>query len=101
MATVIDTPEGISAWYFLSAVSQLSLEIKTGRNYYGKTSVLKGIQARGWTSVTGRATKVNKMVALTELLHEQPASPVVNLARETLAAACAEMGITIEAVPAE
>jgi len=97
--TVLDTPEGINTWFYLSAVSQLGLEIKTGRNYYGRTSVLKGIQARGMTSVTGNATKINKMLALAELLWEQPSSPVIDLARETLQAACDEMGIEIK--PAE
>jgi hypothetical protein len=97
-AIVLDRPEQISAWVFLSAISQLALEVKTGQNYYGRTSVLKGIQAKGWTSVTGKATKINKVTALAELLHEQPSSPVIDLARKTLDAACAEMGITFEVV---
>ena len=102
MATVIDTPEGIANWYYLSAVSQLGFELRTGRNYYGRVSVLKGIQARGWVSVTGRATKINKMLALAELIHGQPAtSPVINRAREALAAACEEEGVTIESVPVD
>jgi hypothetical protein len=94
--TVLDTPEQINAWRYLSAVSQLSLEVQLGTNYYGsRGSVLKGIQANGWTSVTGRATRRNKLLALAELLHEQPSSPVIDLARKTLAEACEADGIQI------
>lgn len=94
-ATTIDTPEGISNWYFLSAVSQLHLELKTGMNYYGKTSVLKALQLRGYTSVTGRATVRNKVLALAELLEGQPSGPVIDLARATLAAKLDELGLQV------
>lgn len=98
--TVLDQPAQISAWYYMSAVSQLALEIKTGQNYYGsRGSVLKGIQARGLTSVTGNATRRNKLLALAELLHEQPSSPVVDLARKTLAEALEKDGLVIVEEP--
>lgn len=93
--TTIDTPAGISHWYFMSAVSQLGLELKTGLNYYGKTSVYKGIRQNMMPDLPPRATVVNKCVALATLLHEQPASPVIDLARKTLDEKCAELGIAI------
>lgn len=94
-AIVLDTPEQINHWVFASAISQLALEVKLGINTSSRGSVLKGIQARGWTSVTGRATRRNKLLTLAELLHEQPSSPVVDLARRTLAEACEADGIQI------
>lgn len=93
--TTIDTPRAISHWYFMSAVSQLGLELKTGLNYYGKTSVYKAIRLRMLPDAPPRATAVNKCVMLATLLHEQPAGPVVDLARKTLDEKCAELGIEI------
>lgn len=94
MTTVLDKPEQITAWYYLSAVSQLALELKSGHNYYGRTSVLKGIQQRGWAPA-GKATRLNKALALAGLLYEQPSSPVIDLARQTLAEVCDELQIEI------
>lgn len=101
-AIVLDTPAQISAWQFMSAISQLTLELKTGLNFYGhRGSVLKGIQARGWTSVEGRATKRNKLLALSELLDtairvDLHDGPVCQSAEEFLAETLAEMGVTID-----
>lgn len=93
--TTIDTPQAISHWYFMSAVSQLGLEIKTGLNYYGKTSVYKALRLRMFPDAPARATVVNKCVMLATLLEDQPAGPVIDLARKTLDEKCAELGIAI------
>ena len=94
MTTLTQENGGISAWYFLSAISQLALEVKTGRNYYGSTSVLKGIQQRGWAPA-GRCTRRAKLEALANLLDGQPAGPVIDLARQTLAEALEKDGLDL------
>lgn len=100
-ATILDKPEQISAWYFASAISQLTLELKTGLNFYGhKGSVLKGIQQRGWTSVEGRATRKAKVLALSELLDTAARigldGPVVTSGEAELERQCDDLGVTIE-----
>lgn len=94
MTIILDTPAQIQGWYFLSAVSQLAFELKSGHNWYGKTSVLKGIQARGWAPA-GRATRRAKILALAHLLDEQPAGPVIDLARTTLQEALDADGLVL------
>lgn len=102
MTISLDTPQQISAWQFMSAISQLTLELQTGMNYYGhRGSVLKGIQARGWTSVEGRATKRAKLLALSELLDTAKRvgihdGPVCAHAEKLLAETLASMGLMIE-----
>lgn len=91
--TVLDQPEQINAWVFLSAISQLGFEVSTGQNW-GRVSVLKAIQQRGWAP-EGRATRNAKLLALAGLLHEQPSGPVVDRARGILAEACAKDGVII------
>jgi hypothetical protein len=61
---------GITAWYVLSAISQLSLELKTGQNFYGKRSVYSGLAQHGLLAPERgtRATKRNKMLALADIL---------------------------------
>lgn len=103
--TVLDTPAQISAWQFVSGISQLSLEVKTGTNFYGsRGSVLKGLQARGWTSVTGRATKKAKVLALAELIATARDNgldgPVTDLAQKTLTEALDANGWVLEVSPA-
>lgn len=100
--TVIDTPQGISHWFLLSAVSQLGLEIKTGRNFYGKRSVYSGLRQHGLLAPErpDRATKRNKMLALADILDAASdqgidLGEVGRSARATLDAACAEMGVVI------
>lgn len=94
---------GIQAWYVLSAISQLSLEISTGRNFYGKRSVYSGLAQHGLLAPErGKtATKRNKMLALADILlaaKEQgfDTGEVGVTAQATLDAACAEMGVVIE-----
>jgi hypothetical protein len=96
---------GISAWFVLSAISQLSLEIKTGRNFYGKRSVYSGLAQRGLLAPGSptRATKRNKMLALANLLtmcedNGLATGEVGVSARKTLDAACIEEGVVIEPV---
>lgn len=99
--TVIDTPAGIANWYYLSAVSQLTLELRTGRNYYGRTSVLTALVNRGWFEPQ-RATKRNKLIALATLIDnagDEATGPVFDRAIETVANVSKEMGVIL--VPAE
>jgi hypothetical protein len=93
---------GIQAWFVLSAISQLSLEISTGRNFYGKRSVYGGLAQHGLLAEgrPARATKRNKMLALADILdmcdeNGLATGAVGRTARETLATACAEMGVVI------
>lgn len=94
--TIIDTPEGIATWRYLSAVSQLSLEISTGMNYYGKTSVLTALCNQGVFPAM-RATKKNKLIALATLVDNMgdDDGPVVTRAREVIAQGCDELGIEL------
>ena len=97
MTVVIDTPAGISNWYFLSAVSQLTLELQTGRNYYGKTSVYKGIRLNFIPGLPARATKRNKVLALGCLLNSSSdqTGPLFEKGREVLASTLEEMGLEL------
>lgn len=92
--TVLDQPQQITAWVFLSRVSQLSLELKTGLNTSSRGSVYGAIRGRIIPAdmLPPRATKRNKALALAMLLHEQPSSPVIDLARETLSEVLNENG---------
>lgn len=80
---IIDQPEQLSYLQFVSVIQGLGLELQTGMRY-GRVSALKVAQAKGWTSVTGNATRKNLTVCLAELLHEQPSSPVMDHGREIL-----------------
>ena len=86
--TIIDTPNGIANWRFASAVSLLSLEISTGRNYYGKVSVYKAIRRDYIDGLPERATVDNKILALMTLLEnatdEFRAGPVATRALEVV-----------------
>ena len=93
-AVILDTPAQINGWQYLSAVSQLTSEIETGRNWYGKTSTLTALVRRG-IFPPQRATRTNKMLALAMLIHDVPGGPVVDHARKALAKACAEDGVII------
>lgn len=99
MTTSLDTPAKIGAWRVLSAVSQLALEIKTGQNYYGRTSVYKAIRLHFIDGLPERATLRNKCLALATFLTNLPedikAGPVCTSASQTLATALAENGWTI------
>jgi hypothetical protein len=84
--TIIDTaahPGFLDEMQFISVVSALSLELATGMRY-GRQSALKIAQRKGWTSVTGNATRRNLTVALAEMTYDQPSSPVFDRARQTL-----------------
>lgn len=96
-ATVLDQPAQISNWYFLSAVSQLTLELETGRNYYGKTSVYKGIRMRFIPGLPERATVRNKLVAMGCLLDavEGEDSEVFAKARTVLQVKLNELGLEL------
>lgn len=95
MSIVLDQPEQINGWVYMSAVSQLALEIRTRTNYYGKRSVYSGIRGRIVPAemLPARATRQNKILALTLLCHGHAPSPVFNLAREVLAEVAAVEGI--------
>lgn len=94
MSAVLDQPEQITAWVYLSRISQLSLELKTGmltsrgRSVYG---VIRGTIIPA-DMLPKAGTKRNKCLALAMLLHEQPEGPVVNLARKNLNEILAEEG---------
>ena len=87
-AVVLDTPAQISGWYYLSAVSQLSLEIRSGRNFYnnGKRSVYGALRGRIIPAdmLHPAATRANKVLALAMLCYDQPAGPVIDAARALL-----------------
>lgn len=94
---------GIRVWTILSAISQLSLELKTGHNFYGKRSVYSGLAQHGLLAAERgtRATKRNKMLALADILtmceeNGLDVGEVGTSARETLAKACIEEGVVIE-----
>lgn len=94
---------GIRAWFVLSAISQLSLEISTGRNYYGKRSVYSGLAQHGLLAegAPTRATKRNKMLALANILtmcedNDLSTGEVGLRAKQVLATACDEEGVVIE-----
>lgn len=99
MTVSLETPEQISYWYFASAVSQLTYELKTGHNYYGKTSVYKGIRMNMIPGLPARATVRNKLLALATLLDAvgdgQADGPVFVSARQVLAAKLEELGLEI------
>lgn len=97
MTTTIDTPEGIQRWYLLSAISQLGLELSTGRNFYGKTSVYKGIRLNLVDGLPERATLRNKCLAMVTLLQHAPAGPVAARAQAALAKVLSENGWVITA----
>lgn len=99
MSFVLDQPAQISNWYFLSAISQLSLEIKTGRNFYGKVSVYKPLRERYMPGFPARATVQNKLLMLATLLEAAPDEdgPVFTSARATLADKLAELGLELTA----
>lgn len=97
--TIIDTPEGISNWRFMSAVSQLSLELSTGTNFYGSRGSVYGPIRRDYIpGLPERATKRNKLIALATLLEGQPAGPVVDRARATLAEVLDAAGLVLTQV---
>jgi hypothetical protein len=96
---------GIRAWFVLSAISQLSLEISTGRNFYGKRSVYSGLAQHGLLAEGSptRATKRNKMLALANILtmckdNGLDTGEVGKTAQATLDKACIEEGVVIEPV---
>lgn len=96
MEDIMVSPQ-ISNWYFLSAVSQLTLELETGHNYYGKVSVYKGIRARFIPALPARATVQNKLIAMATLLEAVDGEPgeVFEHARKVLAAKLAELGLEL------
>lgn len=95
MSVVLDTPAQISGWVYMSAISQITLEIKTGTNFYGKVSAYKGVRGRIIPAemLPARATRLNKIMALTMLVWGQPSGPVVDSARDLLGKIAAEEGI--------
>lgn len=97
MSAVLDQPAQINAWVFLSRVSQLALELKTGLNTSSRGSVYKVIRGQiiPEDMLPARATKQNKALALAMLLHDQDSSPTIDLARTTLAEVLAEEGWVI------
>lgn len=97
--TVLDNPPAISMWYVLSAVSQLTFELKTGRNYYGKTSVYTGIRRNMIADLPARATVPNKLIALNCILTNCPdeTGEVWDEARTVLAAKLEELGLEFTA----
>jgi hypothetical protein len=99
MTVSLDKPEQINAWYVLSAVSQLSSEISTGHNWYGRTSVYTGIRANLIEGLPARATKRNKILALATMLENLPADvlagPVCTRAAKVLSDALAAEGLVI------
>lgn len=92
---VLDQPAQISGWFYLSAVSQLTTEIRTKTNYYGKVSAYSGIRGKIIPAemLPPRATRVNKIMALTMLCWDQPGGPVIDAAREVLATVEREEGV--------
>ena len=94
--TIIDTPQGISNWRLMSAISQLSLELTTGQNFYGKVSVYKAIRRDYIEGLPERATLQNKCLAMRTFLDNLPddvkAGPVCTRAAESLAKVMAEKG---------
>lgn len=91
---------GIDFWRFASAVSQLSFELDTGRNWYGKTSVYKGIRLNFIPGLPARATVRNKLVALGCMLDAVPADKradggTFNKAEKVLAAKLEELGLEL------
>jgi hypothetical protein len=95
-ATVLDTPAQIGGWYYMSAVSQLTSEIRTKTNYYSKGSVYHGILnniVKGAIPLPARATRQAKVMMLTALCYDQAPSPVINSARACLAQVAREEGI--------
>lgn len=99
MSTVLDQPGQINAWYVLSAISQLSSEISTGQNWYGRTSVYAGIRRNLIDGLPPRATLQNKCLALATLIQNspQPEGPVTTRAREVFRKALADNGWEINA----
>lgn len=97
---VLDTPAQMSGWVYMSAVSQLSSEISTRTNWYGKRSVYSGIRGRIIPAdmIGARATRENKILALTMLCWEQEPSPVIDRARAVLAEVTATEGIIVTIV---
>jgi len=93
----LDTPAQISNWHFLSAVSQLTFELETGKNWYGKTSVYKGIRNLFIPGLPPRATVQNKLVAMGMMLEaaEGDDGEVFDKARTVLAAKLEELGLEL------
>lgn len=95
--TTIDTPAGISNWRLMSAISQLSLELSTGTNFYGKVSVYKAIRRDYIEGLPERATFNNKCLALRTFLDNLDevtlAGPVCTRAQEVLTRVMAEKGL--------
>lgn len=95
--TTIDTPQGIANWRLMSAISQLSLELSTGTNFYGKVSVYKAIRRDYIDGLPERATFANRCLALRTFLDNLPQEvldgPVCTRAAETLTRVMAEKGM--------
>lgn len=91
---------GIAFWQFASAVSQLTLEVETGNNYYGKTSVYTGLRRNYMPGFPARATLRNKLLMLGCLLQQVPAeeiakSEVFSHGKRALDTKLAELGLEL------
>jgi hypothetical protein len=94
MTVSLDKPEQIGAWRVLSAISQLTSEISTGHNWYGRTSVYVGVRMNFIDGLPPRATLQNKCLALYTFLSNLPQEildgPVCTRAAKVLADKMAE-----------
>lgn len=96
MTVSLDKPAQIGMWRVLSAISQLTSELSTGHNWYGKTSVYKGIRLNFIDGLPERATKQNKCLALATFLENlddaTKAGPVCTHAAQVLSDTLAANG---------
>lgn len=94
--TVIDTPQGISNFRLLAAISALSLELRGMQ--HSRESVYHVILRTYFEpgALPARATLVNKCILMQSILEnltpEGLAGPVATLARKTLDEVLAENG---------
>lgn len=67
--TVIDTPQGISAWVWLSRMHQIALELNTGLKHSGGP-ILASMYRQGLIDVNLRGTKANKKMVLAAMVEQ-------------------------------
>lgn len=73
MSTVIDTPDGIATWVWLSRMHQLAIELNTGMRS-SRGPILAGMFREGLIDVNLRGTAANKrmvLAAMVETMTEQ------------------------------
>lgn len=88
---MLDKPEQIQAWVYISQVSKVMLEIK---GLPCRVSVFKQLMQAGWIPQM-RMTHRNKILVLATLVEGQPRGPVIDRAHALVLSECKKLDLVV------